>query len=315
MIVLHCRPTPRPTNSRRLYSEVNKPKIHFQTDSDQSASSFNVTPKVIEEGDELTRARVAKELATLLMCKQLSSCMEYTVQFPNEKGNRCPSKSPSSSQDQTGSRQLTDSHSNQSTKKLDSSNSISQNVETAGNHENDLPDQMEASSDDGEFQKQIINKKQIRVLKPDGTYLEVTPSINEKGNSWQVKLSSPNYVVIAPQLTDRHSNQPTKKLNSSNSISKIIKTECNYENDLPDRMEASSDDCEFLKQVKLDGTRIRFRKPDGTWTVLTPNIANIELPMLEVPKENQSIVFRVSLHYSINYIIIFFFYFPKKSIN
>lgn len=189
----------RPKSSLSPYNGSNS-----RTDSDNMNSSFINLPRLSPSENKDYKPkhdRVEKELATLLMCKQLNTSMEYNVQFVNDTGNSRTS-SPSSS-------------------------------------------------------KAVKNG-------------------------------------VISQLAVSPSNRVSKKSNPSNLICQNVKIERNYENDIPEQMNASSDDCEFLKQVKLDGTRIRLRKPDGTWTVLTPEIADVELPKLEVPKENQSIVFRVS---------------------
>lgn len=55
----------------------------------------------------------------------------------------------------------------------------------------------------------------------------------------------------------------------------------------------SSDECELLFQFKIDGFNIRFRSDTHNWIILTPEIARIKLPEVDVPKKDQSIVFTV----------------------
>lgn len=194
----------RPKSSLSLYngrSSADKKTwgINSHADSENPVSSFINLPRLSEAEKLQTKPKhdqVEKELATLLMCKQLNTCMEYTVQFANEKGSSLPAKAPS------------------------------------------------------------LNA-------------------NENGT-----LSSGQSSITSPQ--------PSNSIADGSVGLKV-------ENSPLESMDASSDDCEVLKQVKLDGNKIRLRKLDGTWTVLTSETASAELPDLDVLNENQSVVFRVRI--------------------
>lgn len=67
---------------------------------------------------------------------------------------------------------------------------------------------------------------------------------------------------------------------------------CNKRTD-SDNSSHSSDECELLFQFKIDGYNIYFRSDTRGWIILTPEIAGIKLPEVDVPKKDQSVVFTV----------------------
>lgn len=56
-------------------------------------------------------------------------------------------------------------------------------------------------------------------------------------------------------------------------------------------------ECEMLIQFKIDNNKIKLRTPNHNWQILTPEIAKTELPVMDNPKNNQSIVFQVNFMY------------------
>lgn len=94
---------------------------------------------------------------------------------------------------------------------------------------------------------------------------------------------------------------------STNGLKKNISIEMNIGKQLPeikanqscnkrtdsDNSSHSSDECELLFQFKIDGYNIYFRSDTRGWIILTPEIAGIKLPEVDVPKKDQSVVFTI----------------------
>lgn len=243
------------------YVERDKPSVHVQNAQNHvQIPNVNRTlkPKTFEN-----QAETAKQLGTLLMCKELNTVCQYNVKFPNER------LSNTTSERNTLSNKMPDRSSSQE-------NVVKSFSPSSGSHS-------------------VISSKFVKEMTDATKWHNMDASVGESESKDSYNSSALLNETKSSDKLDNSSvipevNSPVQ-MNCENGYT--VQKSRNAEDNNCNTDGSSQDECQILLQFKTEGVEIQLRNLDGSWRILTSEMAVKDLPAVTVPKEGQAIVFKV----------------------